>query len=228
MHIYCDFYGTISSQDATDLILSRFADPHWERIEEQWREGKIGSAQCMQSQIELIRASRDQLDAALDGIDIDSTFPAFVNFCHSQNISLSVISDGVDYFIQRILARHRLPPLRVIANRLIMRNDGDPVNYRLFTPHAHGACASAAGVCKCRFVCHRSDVSVYIGDGRSDFCVANVPDLVFAKGVLAEFCDQHDIAFIPFQQFGDVTAALKKTLPSYPESAPQTWARAFA
>ena len=84
MRIFCDFDGTITSQDATDFILNRFAGPQWQQIEERWREGKIGSAQCMQSQIDLIRASRDQLDAALDEIEIDSTFPPFVNFCRSQ------------------------------------------------------------------------------------------------------------------------------------------------
>ena len=215
MQIFCDFDGTISSQDATDFILSRFADFEWQQIEEQWRAGAIGSAQCMRKQIALIRARRQELDAALDEIEIDSAFPSFVNFCRSQNLSPSVISDGADYFIQRILGRHRLPPLRVIANRLIIETHGSQTAYRLATPHAHAACASAAGVCKCRLVYARADVCVYIGDGRSDFCVANLPDLVFAKGVLAEFCVRHEIPFIPFQGFSDVTAALQDVADLY-------------
>lgn len=228
MRIFCDFDGTISSQDATDFILSRFADPEWRQIEDKWLGGDIGSAQCMRKQIALIRASLQQLDAALDEIEIDPTFPNFVNFCRTRKLSPCVISDGVDYFIQRILGRHRLPPLRVIANRLVMETDGGQASYQLATPHAHGPCASGAGVCKCRFVCHRSDICVYIGDGRSDFCVANLPDLVFAKGALAEFCAQQDITFIPFQRFSDVTAALSRTLPSFPAPSQYSWARASA
>ena len=57
MQIFCDFDGTISIQDATDFILARFADAEWRDIEEQWKRGTIGSAQCMQRQVALIRAS---------------------------------------------------------------------------------------------------------------------------------------------------------------------------
>jgi 2-hydroxy-3-keto-5-methylthiopentenyl-1-phosphate phosphatase len=115
MQVFCDFDGTISVQDATDFILARFADPAWQHIEEQWKQGAIGSAECMQRQVTLIRATGQQLDAALDEIEIDPSFPAFANYCRSQGIPLTIASDGVDYFIHRILARHRLPPLQVIA-----------------------------------------------------------------------------------------------------------------
>jgi len=76
MQVFCDFDGTISVQDATDFILARFADPEWQDIEEQWKKGIIGSAQCMQRQVALIRANKQQLDTALDAIEIDPSFPA--------------------------------------------------------------------------------------------------------------------------------------------------------
>jgi 2-hydroxy-3-keto-5-methylthiopentenyl-1-phosphate phosphatase len=42
MQAFCDFDGTISVQDATDFILSRFADREWQDIEEQWKQGAVG------------------------------------------------------------------------------------------------------------------------------------------------------------------------------------------
>ena len=78
MQIFGDFDGTISIQDATDWILRRFADPAWELIEQEWKRGAIGSAECMQRQIALIRTSQNQLNAALDRIDIDPSFARFV------------------------------------------------------------------------------------------------------------------------------------------------------
>jgi 2-hydroxy-3-keto-5-methylthiopentenyl-1-phosphate phosphatase len=190
MQVFCDFDGTISVQDATDFILARFADPAWQDIEEQWKQGAIGSAECMQRQVALIRATRQQLDAALDEIEIDPSFPAFASYCRSQGIALTVTSDGVDYFIHRVLARHRLPPLPVIANQLRIHGHNGDKRYRLALLFSQTACESGAGMCKCRCVRAAAGTRVYVGDGRSDFCVANEPELVFAKGNLAEFCEQ--------------------------------------
>jgi 2,3-diketo-5-methylthio-1-phosphopentane phosphatase len=225
MLIFCDFDGTISIQDATDFILSRFADPQWEHIEEEWRRGAIGSAQCMQRQVALIRATKDQLDAALDEVEIDPSFPAFTRLCHARGISLTVISDGIDYFIRRILARYNLASLPVIANRLAINKFKERMDYRLTSPFSEAACASSAGVCKCSIVGVAAGTRVYVGDGRSDFCVATKPDVVFAKGKLAEFCDQQEIAFIPYRQFGDIAQVLTTTASNLRPAVP-IWALA--
>ena len=212
MHVYCDFDGTISLQDATDVILSRFAAPEWQLIEEEWKLGLIGSAECMQRQIALINANQDALDAVLDHIDIDTSFPDFINFCHASHISVTVISDGVDYFIRRILSRFGLKHIPIIANRLHFSLVGDSTEYSLSSPYSATDCISAAGVCKCRAV-SSSDMRIYIGDGRSDFCVSSKPDIVFAKDKLATYCAQQDIAFIGYQRFADITHALRRSLP---------------
>jgi len=228
MAVFCDFDGTISIQDATDFILGRFADPEWENIEEKWKQGSIGSAECMQRQVELIHATSQELDAALDEIEIDPSFPAFASFCRLQRIPLTVLSDGVDYFINRILARHRLPPVPVIANQLTIRVCHGQTRYHLASPFSDPTCVSAAGMCKCQFVDAASGSRVYVGDGRSDFCVAKKPDLVFAKGNLAEFCQRENIAFIPYRQFADVAQTLKERMSAILHPSPGTPTRAFA
>ncbi len=228
MQVFCDFDGTISVQDATDFILAHFADPEWQDIEEQWKQSAIGSAECMQRQVALIRATQHQLDAALDAIEIDPSFAVFAGFCRLRRIALTVISDGVDYFIHRILARYSLPSLPVIANRLAITGRNGQTSYRLTSPFSEVTCASAAGVCKCRCVDAGTGTRVYVGDGRSDFCVANKPELVFAKGNLAEFCEQRSIAFIRYRQFDDVAQALKTRVPALLRRPPETPTRAFA
>src|SRR6266403_5744117 len=216
MQVFCDFDGTITVQDATDFILSRFADREWQDIEAQWKKGAVGSAQCMQRQVALIRATRQELDAALDEIEIDPSFVAFASYCRSQGIPLTILSDGVDYFIHRILARHRLPSLPLIANQLTIHGHNGDRRYRLALPFSQAACESGAGMCKCRCVGAAIGTRVYIGDGRSDFCVANKPEVVFAKGNLAEFCVRQGIAFIPYRQFSDVAQELKTRVPALP------------
>lgn len=223
MHVFCDFDGTISLEDATDFILERLASPAWEDIEQQWKQGLIGSAECMARQIALIEATRQELDGALNDIAIDPTFPAFIDFCWAQGIPVTIISDGVDYFIKRILARHNLDYLPVIANKLTISGVNGHTRYELSSPYSDIDCSSAAGVCKCRSV-EAFDTRVYIGDGRSDFCVSDKPELVFAKDKLAEFCTQQAIPFVSYGNFSDLTQSLKNALPGFNrhhESAPR-------
>ena len=209
MRIFCDFDGTISINDTTDVILNQFALPEWEAIETQWKQGFIGSAECMQKQIGLIRTSKVKLDSALDSQEIDPYFPSFIKFCEKQNLPVTVISDGVDYFIQRILARHSLSQLPIIANRFnIMPQD----TYSLSSPYTNPECRFKTGVCKCQQLALHGGMSIFVGDGRSDFCAATKADLVFAKTSLAIFCEQQNILYIPYQNFTDVQRELNHVL----------------
>ena len=208
MHVYSDFDGTITQEDATDFVLSRLAAPEWESIEEEWKAGAIGSAECMRRQIALIGASKAELDATLDQVRIDEGFEDFARFCDRNEIQISIISDGVDYFIRRIMSRINLGHLPVIANRLVIGEQG----YRLESPFAAADCGSAAGVCKCRVVSKAAEPRIYVGDGRSDFCVSNKPEIVFAKGALATFCGQNATPYIGYDDFADVTFSLQRLL----------------
>ena len=166
MQLYCDFDGTISQDDATDFILNRLADPEWRSIEQEWRSGKIGSAECMARQIALIKANRATLDATLDQIAIDPYFVEFIAYCQMNAITVTIVSDGVDYFIRRILSRVGLNHLPIIANRLVI---GDTGGFELLSPYARTDCSSASGVCKCRVVDDGQEPRIYIGDGTFGF-----------------------------------------------------------
>ncbi len=212
MHIYCDFDGTISLYDATDYVLSRLADPSWEEIETRWAAGEIDSGACMRQQIALIDARRDELDRVLDEIEIDPDFSAFIAFCQSEYLPVTIVSDGVDYFIRRILFKIGLGALPVVANRLLVTEHAGRTSYALKSPYADSGCKAASGVCKCKVL----DVAVprvYVGDGRSDFCVSDRPEFVFAKKDLAEYCRDRNIPFMSYEGFRDVTRRLRVLLP---------------
>ena len=209
MHVYSDFDGTITQEDATDYVLSRLALPEWEAIEEEWKAGTIGSAECMRRQIALIQASQAELDAVLDQVRIDEGFADFAKFCDQNDIQVNIISDGVDYFIRRIMKRIGLDHLPVIANHLVLHENGQ---FELQSPYAMAGCESAAGVCKCRVVQKAAEPRIYVGDGRSDFCVSNKPEIVFAKGALAAFCGKNATPYIGYDDFGDVTMSLQRLL----------------
>ena len=208
MHIFCDFDGTITQRDTTDYILSRLARPEWEEVEAEWTAGRITAAECMRRQIGMIRASDAELEAALDSVALDPGFLAFVTWCEARDIAITIVSDGVRQFIDHILARHGLSHLPVVANELA----GGEVRRRLEQPWMREGCAAGSGVCKCAAASAAApanlDTMVFVGDGRSDFCISGRADVLFAKSKLADYAASRGRPFIPFDTFDDVTMAL--------------------
>jgi len=219
--ILCDFDGTIAVKDVTDTLLDQFSLDGWEEIEEEWVAGRIGSRECMSRQISLLRASRRELDAALDAIDIDPGFPDFVALCRDVGLPLTVVSDGLDYAIKRILDRHGLGDLPIVANHLEMVGDDE---YRLSFPYANPDCKKGSGTCKCRTarsLCRGADLSLLVGDGTSDMCAAGSVDLVFAKHKLLTHCREKGLPVVAYRDFANATVQLAALLE---EPAHQAWA----
>jgi 2,3-diketo-5-methylthio-1-phosphopentane phosphatase len=203
MHAYCDFDGTITTIDVTDAVLERFAPPEWRDIELAWEAGRINAWLCMSAQIALMRVDPEEIDDFLDTVEIYPSFVDFVNWCGENFIPVSIVSDGVDRFIRRVLVNHGLGHLDIASNRLCVEKDDRGFRYRLEAPFMQPACHSGSGVCKCAFVAaHPSHI--YVGDGRSDFCVSANANLLFAKGKLAAHCSQRSIPFFPYKNFTDV------------------------
>ena len=107
----------------------------------------------------------------------------------SRGWPLTVVSDGLDFVITEVLRRHGLAALPVVANHLVA--DGAR-RWRLEFPHARPRCVSRSGNCKCAQVPVSPDALrrkvLMIGDGVSDFCVAERCDLSFARKRLLEHC----------------------------------------
>ncbi|MBS0334627.1 MAG: MtnX-like HAD-IB family phosphatase [Proteobacteria bacterium] len=208
MRIICDFDGTITRQDTTDLVLERLADRKWAALQDAWLAGKLTGADCMTGQIALVGGSQAELDAVLDSIELDPGFAEFVAWCEAHGFPVGIVSDGVDRFIDRILTRHGLDRVSATANRLA----GAPGAWRLELPWREAGCAAGSGVCKCavsaRDAAAGAGPTVYIGDGRSDFCVSGRADILFAKGALADHCAAQGRSYFPFDTFHDVRRRL--------------------
>lgn len=199
MLAFCDFDGTIATEDVTDLVLNRFALPEWQEIEARWEAGYMNSAECMRQQVRLIRAERHEIGRFLDQVEIDPGFRDFRRYCDRSGIEVVIVSDGVDHFIRRVLALHGISGVRIVANRLVQTESGFDLEF----PHSKSSCRVASGVCKCA-VLNGTGPYVFVGDGRSDFCAARSADMVFAKGKLAAFCRRESIPHAVYADFFDV------------------------
>jgi len=207
LNIICDFDGTITPLDTTDLILSRFAPPQWEEVEQQWVSGRISSRECMYRQVDMLKVTREELNGLLDEIPLTPGFEAFAVFAENYGLKPLIVSDGLDYVIRRILAARRLQSLPVVANRLAFTARG----FELEFPYSRSTCGS--GVCKCA-AAEGPGPMILIGDGRSDLCLADRADFVLARRgqLLERHCLANGRPFAGYQNFYDVIGFFEKII----------------
>jgi len=222
--IYCDFDGTISTEDITDTLLDAFGMPGWQALEQRWVAGEIGSQDCMSGQIALLDASTSDLHRCLDAIHIDPYFADFVRYAKAQGVGLNVVSDGLDYAINYLLQRHGISGLPVFANQLIQVSER---RWSLNFPYYQQDCRKASGTCKCAIAGNTTkptddtkmaagrnvmEKSLLIGDGRSDFCVSRQVDHVFAKDSLINECQKNGTRYTPIDDFSQAAEHLQRLL----------------
>jgi 2-hydroxy-3-keto-5-methylthiopentenyl-1-phosphate phosphatase len=199
--VLVDFDGSIAPDDPTDQLLARFADPLWLEIEAAWQNGELSSRECMWRQSRLLRVTPEALDAMIEGVRIDPGFAAFLQFCRRRGGEVKIVSDGFDRVIDLVLRKAGLS-VQVFANKLEWLG-GD--KWCSAFPHANSDCRVGAGNCKCSHGAWLVRPTVVVGDGRSDFCMAERAALVVAKSRLAEYCRARGKHYAPFADFHDVT-----------------------
>ncbi len=202
--IYCDFDGTITKEDSVNKFFEMYAPENWMESEKLWIEGKISSRENAIIQVGLLKnVSQKQLDEYINSIEIDDYFLDFVEFVKSKNIKLTILSDGFDLFIKKILERYDLD-IPYYANKLIYK-DG---NFGIEFPYYNENCDKKAGMCKCQKV--KENSFCYIGDGTSDLCIASKADLLFASKNLHEYCKKNNIKHSHFTSFRNIIDTLKE------------------
>jgi 2-hydroxy-3-keto-5-methylthiopentenyl-1-phosphate phosphatase len=123
--------------------------------------------------------------------------------------TLMVLSDGLDRTIRTVLDRADID-IPYFANHLRWLG-GD--RWRLMFPHANSTCAALAGNCKCSFAATQPrEINILVGDGRSDFCIAERADLVLAKSSLLAHCRKVDLPHYGFENFDEAAALLARWL----------------
>jgi len=202
--IYCDFDGTITKEDSVNGFFEMYAPKSWMDSEKLWVEGKISSKENAIIQVGMLKnVSQKQLDDYINAIEIDDYFLDFVDFVKSKNIKLTILSDGFDLFIQRILERYNLD-IPFYANKLIYKEGKFSIEF----PYYNENCDKKAGMCKCKKVKEKS--FCYIGDGTSDLCIASKADFLFASKNLHKFCEKKLIKHHYFETFSSIIKRLEE------------------
>jgi 2,3-diketo-5-methylthio-1-phosphopentane phosphatase len=211
--VFVDFDGTITRQDVGEQMFLKFGDADEARqIAERWIKNEITSIDTSHLLCRTVRNfNHDLFNDFLSAIEIDDSFFDFVNFCEDNNIEIFVLSDGLDYYIDKLLTRENLNHLTVYSNRLTFDNNGNLIPLFPYTDEECNLCAN----CKRNHIINHSaddDITFYIGDGYSDTCPAQHVDFIYAKKSLLKYCEANRISYFPFDNFDDVIRGMKKLM----------------
>lgn len=212
MKIFVDFDGTITIKDIGEEIFKEFGDGKIvSRIIDDLLNDRISSRQCWEELCKSVPGiDQNQLNDFVDELPVDSTFVPFVDFCKTNDLEVIVLSDGFDFYIDRVFAKAGLNGLKYYSNKLEI-NEGKLIAQY---PYYDAGSPTSANCKKNHIINHSSDddFTIYIGDGNSDKDAAQYCDFIFAKKDLARFCSMERISFYPFNDFIDVQNKIKELL----------------
>lgn len=206
--VVCDFDGTVTSTDVQHVIFHRFCGDRWIPVNDAWRRGEVSTQERAQAQWGMVDASQQQVLDLVATIGLDPGFADFVALARRLNWTVHIASDGFDFYISRMLAANGLADLPFSANHLEYVDGHVVMTFARPNP----ACCRL-GNCKRLVVEEQRPAGgrvVYIGDGLSDACGAAAADQVFAKGLLARYCEQRAIPYRSYGSFRDIVRALQQ------------------
>ncbi|MDF1610762.1 MAG: MtnX-like HAD-IB family phosphatase [Stygiobacter sp.] len=206
--IFVDFDGTISKEDVGEKLFIEFGNPDYaKKLIDDWNNDLVDPKYGWLSLCESVKyVDENKLIDFLSNIEIDSTFADFIKYCDTNNFDVKIVSDGFDFYINKILEKENIYNIEVSSNKLeIIENKFYPS-----FPNSASDCSCSAN-CKRNFIITNSsddDYSVYIGDGVSDRCPVQYCDFIFAKNTLLKYCEVNRITYFPFNDFNDITKKL--------------------
>ena len=213
--IFIDFDGTVTKKDVGDELFRVFSRTSIESYLAEYRRGNLSAVSCYRLQAESCGSlNRRNLDDLISEQEIDSSVLDFFDFCRQNGMECRIVSDGMDYYIKKILNKSGLGRVPFYANRLeLVPYDSDGrVCMKISFPYTDEECDRCA-CCKRNIMltrCADEDLIMYIGEGYSDRCPVRYADVVFAKDELRRFCQHNKIPHFEYKSFSDIIRFLNE------------------
>ena len=128
--IQCDFDGTITTEDASFILLDEFADGDWKHLWRRYEQGKISVGHFNRQAFAMVKADKQNLLEATRGrLKMRAGFQEFVAYCHRKGYRLVIVSNGLDFYIEAILRDIGMEEIEVFAARTQFHPEGLRVQY---------------------------------------------------------------------------------------------------
>ncbi|TAK56294.1 MAG: 2-hydroxy-3-keto-5-methylthiopentenyl-1-phosphate phosphatase [Bacteroidetes bacterium] len=231
LKFFIDFDGTITTQDVGDALFIKFGGEQCRDIVQEYYDEKISAVECFHKETTACGVvTIAELNDFLDAQTIDESFVGFVQYCKANGFELYILSDGMDYYIHRILNRYGVGDVPVYANILTLQSTDTPLNplsrgdssdkklsrVRLVPsfPYTDEVCTRCASCKRNHMLNLSSDETIiaYIGEGYSDRCPVKFADVIFAKDELLKYCRREEIPHAEYSTFSDIIKYVDKMI----------------
>jgi 2-hydroxy-3-keto-5-methylthiopentenyl-1-phosphate phosphatase len=207
--VLCDFDGTITVQDVTNLIWDAHLPYDWRAtLTPLSKAGKLSALEMIAKGYGDVALPAEALLAeVLPRVSLRARWAELVALCEARRWPLEVVSHGLLFYIREIL------PPDVALTAFEATFDDTAGRWQVTLPA--GIALGEGEDFKSHVVAglrarHAGHAVIYVGDGRLDFPAARRSDFVFAvrDSTLARMCAAEGITCVQFDDFSEVAAAL--------------------
>lgn len=210
--ILCDFDGTITVNDMTNVVWDRFLDYDWRaRLLPDSERGLITATEMVRRGYADVRRDEGEVLALMrQSLQIRSGFAELLSLCQRRNWHFAVVSNGLRFYIEAALGSD----LDIWAHDAYF-----DTNWHVELPKSIPLSAEldfkSQVVVELRRQ-HQTASCIYIGDGRLDFEPALLSDHVFCvrDSALQELFRQAGRSATEFTDFTQVSKTLAELLPA--------------
>ncbi len=200
--VQCDFDGTITEVDASFLILEEFAQGNWCQVLQEHRAHKISVGEFNARAFAMVRADEQTLLRAIKRrVSIRPGFRELVTYCAKRNFRLVIVSNGLDFYIQALLANCGLGEIEWHAAKTCFEGGNMRVQY--IGPDGK-VLEDAFKEAYVKLFLEQDYRVIYAGNGDSDIIPARYVHHVFARGELLSYYHSKRLKCIPFEDFTEV------------------------
>jgi 2-hydroxy-3-keto-5-methylthiopentenyl-1-phosphate phosphatase len=201
--LFCDFDGTITSIETFVEMFRTIVPQHMAEIIPELKAFRMTLREGVSRLLESIPSERyEEVLATVRDRERRDGFEELIDFLDSKGVPLVVISGGLECLVRENLGELTERVHSIFAARV--ETDGEflrPVSRWL---------GDTELVSKVKVMEQfRYDQSVAIGDGITDFYMAEKADLVFARDGLARYLSDKGVPYEPWEDFFDVIRYLE-------------------
>lgn len=204
--IFCDFDGTVTSEDTFDAVAAAVAPQVWWPLKERLFNFEVNLRDAMASLASALSSA--DLEAMVEHMAEFVPRPGFLPFLDALDqagLPFVLVSGGLVPLVEKVLGPHRHRLEQLVAATVQPHPDPDQ-GLEFHSPFR----SSEELVAKAEVLeRYGQGLRVVIGDSITDLRMAEAADLVFARDPLCQWLDQRGIAYHRWQDFDDVAAVLR-------------------
>lgn len=189
------------------LLLDTFAGKEWRRLLEDYRKDRISVGCLNREAFGMVKADRENLLEAMNGqVKIRDGFHELVDYCRRRSFRFVIVSNGLDFYIHRILEDLGLRDIEVFAARTQFRPECLHVQY---VGPAGSVLDEGFKEAYVDYFLKSGYRVIYAGNGVSDFSPAKKCHHIFAIDDLLSVCRKENVDCTAFEDLNEIVRGLE-------------------